>query len=70
MVVGILHEKRAGRGACPDQYCGYEPNQMEGMTPAVRAAYTPMSDTRFDDLNAHLLGKITVIHKVLVLLLS
>jgi glucose/arabinose dehydrogenase len=44
------HEKRAGRGACPDQYCGYEPNQMEGMTPAVRAAYTPMSDTRFDDL--------------------
>ena len=44
------HEKRAGRGACPDMYCGYEPNQMEGMTPAVRAAYTPMSDTRFDDL--------------------
>jgi glucose/arabinose dehydrogenase len=43
-------EKRGGRSACPDQYCGYEPNQMEGMTPAVRAAYTPMSDTRFDDL--------------------
>ncbi|MDA0941437.1 MAG: PQQ-dependent sugar dehydrogenase [Proteobacteria bacterium] len=43
-------EKVAGRGACPDEYCGYEPNQMEGMTPAVRAAYTPMSDTRFSDL--------------------
>jgi glucose/arabinose dehydrogenase len=43
-------EKIAGRGACPDQYCGYEPNQMEGMTPAVRAAYTPMSDTRFKNL--------------------
>ena len=43
-------EKTAGRSSCPDQYCGYEPNQMEGMTPAVRAAYTPMSDTRFKDL--------------------
>ncbi len=43
-------EKRAGRGACPDKYCGYEPNQKEGMDPAVRAAYTPMSDTRFGDL--------------------
>ena len=43
-------EKRGGRGACPDKYCGYEPNQMEGMDPAVRAAYTPMSDTRFKDL--------------------
>ena len=40
------HEKRGGRSACPDRYCGYEPNQKEGMTPAVRAAYTPMSDTR------------------------
>lgn len=39
-----------GRGECPDQYCGYEPNQMDAMNPAVRAAYTPMSDTRFDDL--------------------
>lgn len=44
------HEKRAGRSACPDKYCGYEPNQKDGMIPAVRAAYTPMSDTRFDDL--------------------
>ncbi len=43
-------EKIAGRGECPDKYCGYEPNQMDGMDPAVRAAYTPMSDTRFDDL--------------------
>ncbi|WP_425403547.1 PQQ-dependent sugar dehydrogenase [Hwanghaeella sp.] len=43
-------EKRGGRGECPDQYCGYEPNQMDGMDPAVRAAYTPMSDTRFADL--------------------
>ncbi|MDH3220989.1 MAG: PQQ-dependent sugar dehydrogenase [Gammaproteobacteria bacterium] len=43
-------EKRGGRGACPDQYCGYEPKQMEAVDPAVRAAYTPMSDTRFKDL--------------------
>ncbi len=43
-------EKRGGRGACPDKYCGYEPNQKKGMDPAVRAAYTPMSDTRFKDL--------------------
>jgi aldose sugar dehydrogenase len=43
-------QNTAGRGECPDEYCGYEPNQMDGMDPAVRAAYTPMSDTRFDDL--------------------
>ena len=43
-------EKKAGRGECPDHYCGYEPNQKEAMDPAVRAAYTPMSDTRFEDL--------------------
>ena len=43
-------EKRGGRSACPDKYCGYEPNQMDGMDPAVRSAYTPMSDTRFNDL--------------------
>ena len=43
-------EKRGGRSACPDKYGGYEPNQMDGMDPAVRAAYTPMSDTRFGDL--------------------
>ena len=39
-----------GRGECPDQYCGYEPNQKDAMDPAIRAAYTPMSDTRFADL--------------------
>jgi glucose/arabinose dehydrogenase len=35
---------RAGRGNCPDGYCGYEPVQMEGMDPAERAAYMPMTD--------------------------
>ena len=41
----------AGRGDCPDKYCGYMPNQKEGMLPAVRAeAGTPMSDERFRDL--------------------
>jgi glucose/arabinose dehydrogenase len=39
-----------GRGDCPDKYCGYMPNQKEGMLPAARAAFMPMSDTRFDDL--------------------
>jgi len=43
-------QNTGGRGECPDEYCGYEPNQMDAMDPAVRAAYTPMSDTRFDDL--------------------
>ena len=41
----------AGRGKCPDAYCGYMPNQKEGMLPAARAeAGTPMSDERFKDL--------------------
>ena len=40
----------AGRGDCPDKYCGYMPNQKEGMLPAARAAFMPMSDTRFKDL--------------------
>ncbi|TQM89923.1 PQQ-dependent sugar dehydrogenase [Roseinatronobacter monicus] len=35
---------RAGRGDCPDGYCGYEPVQMEAMEPAERAAYMPMTD--------------------------
>jgi glucose/arabinose dehydrogenase len=35
-----------GRGACPDGYCGYEPNQMGAMPPAERAAYMPMTDLR------------------------
>ncbi len=43
-------QNTGGRGECPDQYCGYEPNQLDAMDPAIRAAYTPMSDTRFDDL--------------------
>ena len=42
----------AGRGDCPDKYCGYMPNQKEGMLPAARAAFMPMSDERFDDLMA------------------
>jgi glucose/arabinose dehydrogenase len=34
----------AGRGDCPDNYCGYSPNQMEGMNRYERAAYMPMTD--------------------------
>jgi glucose/arabinose dehydrogenase len=34
-----------GRGDCPDDYCGYSPNQMDGMDPAERAAFMPMTDT-------------------------
>lgn len=34
----------AGRGDCPDNYCGYMPNQMEGMNPFERAAFMPMTD--------------------------
>lgn len=34
----------AGRGACPDNYCGYSPKQLEGMDPAERAAFMPMTD--------------------------
>ncbi|MDQ7734129.1 PQQ-dependent sugar dehydrogenase [Halomonas sp. SpR1] len=34
----------AGRGDCPDDYCGYEPNQTEGMDPQERAAYMPVTD--------------------------
>ena len=44
-------QNTAGRGKCPDKYCGYMPNQKEGMLPAARAeAGTPMSDERFKDL--------------------
>jgi aldose sugar dehydrogenase len=35
----------AGRGDCPDDYCGYSPNQMDGMDPAERAAFMPMTDS-------------------------
>ncbi len=34
----------AGRGDCPDNYCGYMPNQMEGMNAFERAAFMPMTD--------------------------
>ena len=35
----------AGRGDCPDGYCGYMPNQMDGMDPAERVKFMPMTDT-------------------------
>jgi glucose/arabinose dehydrogenase len=34
----------AGRGECPDGYCGYSPNQMDGMNRYERAAFMPMTD--------------------------
>ncbi|WP_372425492.1 PQQ-dependent sugar dehydrogenase [Salinarimonas chemoclinalis] len=34
----------AGRGDCPDDYCGYMPDQMEGMNRFERAAFMPMTD--------------------------
>ncbi len=36
----------SGRDDCPDGYCGYMPNQMDGMDPAERAAFMPMTDTK------------------------
>jgi glucose/arabinose dehydrogenase len=36
----------SGRGDCPDNYCGYEPNQMGAVPPKERAAYMPMTDTK------------------------
>lgn len=35
---------QAGRGDCPDNYCGYSPKQNEGMDPKERAAFMPMTD--------------------------
>lgn len=35
----------AGRDDCPDDYCGYQPNQNEGMDPEERSRYMPMTDT-------------------------
>ncbi|MFK7871223.1 MAG: sorbosone dehydrogenase family protein [Roseobacter sp.] len=32
------------RGDCPDNYCGYTPNQMVGLNRFQRAAYMPMTD--------------------------
>ena len=34
----------AGRGDCPGDYCGYSPNQEEGMNRYERAAFMPMTD--------------------------
>ncbi len=34
----------AGRGACPDNYCGYSPNQMVGENRFARASWMPMTD--------------------------
>ena len=34
----------AGRGYCPDDYCGYSPNQMDAMNRFERAAFMPMTD--------------------------
>ena len=36
----------AGRSDCPDNYCGYSPNQMGAMDPKERAAFMPMTDTK------------------------
>ena len=36
----------AGRGPCPDNYCGYSPNQMVAVDPKLRAAFMPMTDTK------------------------
>ncbi len=34
----------AGREECPDDYCGYMPDQMEGANRYERAAFMPMTD--------------------------
>lgn len=36
----------AGRKDCPDDYCGYSPNQMGAMEPKQRAAFMPMTDLK------------------------
>jgi glucose/arabinose dehydrogenase len=38
--------QRSGRATCPDNYCGYEPNQMGAVEPSMRAAYMSMTDTK------------------------
>jgi glucose/arabinose dehydrogenase len=37
-------DNMAGRGDCPDGYCGYMPNQQEGMNRFERASFMPMTD--------------------------
>ena len=37
-------ENMAGRDDCPDGYCGYSPNQMDGMNRYERASFMPMTD--------------------------
>ncbi len=37
-------DNMAGRGDCPDGYCGYMPNQGEGMNRFERASFMPMTD--------------------------
>jgi aldose sugar dehydrogenase len=36
----------AGRGDCPDNYCGYSPNQMGAMDNKERSAFMPMTDLK------------------------
>jgi glucose/arabinose dehydrogenase len=36
----------AGRQACPDNYCGYSPNQMGAVDPKIRSAFMSMTDTK------------------------
>ena len=35
-----------GRKDCPDDYCGYSPNQMGALDPKERAAFMPMTDLK------------------------
>ena len=35
-----------GRGACPDGYCGYSPNQMGAVPPKERAKFMSMTDLK------------------------
>ena len=39
-------DNRSGRGPCPDNYCGYSPNQMGALPPAERSAFMPMTDLK------------------------
>lgn len=36
----------AGRSDCPDNYCGYSPNQMGAMDPKERVVFMPMTDLK------------------------